>query len=136
MADRTVALQWTGRGLEFTGGAPTGPQLALDGNSRTAPSPVQTLLLALAACTGSDIVDIVEKMRVSISSLDVTVEGDRNADPPRRFHRIHVIYRAGGVAEADYDKVRRALSLSEEKYCSVLHTLRTDLSYSSALEFV
>lgn len=136
MADSTVALHWTGRGMEFTGGAPTGPQLALDGDGRNAPSPVQALLLALAACTGSDIVDIVGKMRVPMASLDVTVEGDRNADYPRRFHRIHVVYRAGGVTEADHDKVRRALSLSEEKYCSVLHTLRTDLSYSSAVEFV
>jgi putative redox protein len=135
MGDSTVALHWTGQGMEFTGGAAGGPQLALDGNGRSAPSPVQTLLLALAACTGSDIVDIAGKMRVVMTSLDVSVEGDRNADYPRRFNRIRVVYRAGGVAEPDREKVQRALALSEEKYCSVLHTLRTDLAYSSALEF-
>lgn len=135
MADSTVALHWTGQGMQFTGGAEGGPQAALDGNGRTAPSPVQTLLLALAACTGSDIVDIAGKMRVPMSSLDVVVEGDRNSDYPRRFNRIHVTYRAGGVAQTDREKVVRALALSEEKYCSVLHTLRTDLAYSSALEF-
>jgi putative redox protein len=135
MADATVAIRWTGEGLVFTGGAPDRPATTLDGDSRLAPSPVQTLLLALAACTASDLVDLTGKMRVPLGSLDVHVEGDRNADYPRRFNRIRLVFRVTGVAEADHDKVRRALRLSEEKYCSVLHTLRTDLDHSSALEF-
>jgi putative redox protein len=135
MADSTVSLRWTGEGMQFMGGAPDRPELLLDGDGRAAPSPVQTLLLALAACTGSDIIDITGKMRVALASLVVTVDGDRNTDYPRRFNRMRVVYRAGGVADADRDKVQRALDLSQEKYCSVLHTLRTDLDYSSELEF-
>lgn len=135
MADSVVALEWTGTGLEFTGGAPNGPEVLLDGNGRAGVSPVTTLLLALAACTGSDVVEIVQKMRVPIDSLAVTVEGGRMPEPPRRFHTLRLLYRAGGVSEADRDKVRRALTLSREKYCSVLHTLRTDLVVSFELEF-
>jgi putative redox protein len=135
MADSTVTLRWTGVGTEFVGGAPDRPAALLDGNGRVAASPVQTLLLALAACTGSDVVEITEKMRVSLASLVVHVEGDRNQDFPRRFNRIRMVFRAGGVAESDQEKVLRAVRLSEEKYCSVLHTLRTDLAFSSEVEF-
>jgi putative redox protein len=135
MADSTVGIRWKGVGLEFEGGAPGRPQTLLDGNGRSAPSPVQTLLLSLAACSGSDIIDIAGKMRVAIESLDVTVEGDRNADNPRRFHTIRMLYRAGGVADADREKVRRAVRLSQDRYCSVLHTLRTDVAFSCDVEF-
>ena len=135
MADSAVGIRWNGAGLEFEGGAPGRPEARVDGNGRTAPSPVQTLLLSLAACTGSDILEIATKMRVRITSLDVTIEGDRNADFPRRFHTIRVRFRAGGVAEADRAKIRRAVQLSQETYCSVLHTLRPDLAFSSEIEF-
>lgn len=128
-------MAWAGDGLEFTGGGASRPQLLLDGNGGAAPSPVQALLLALVACTGSDVVEITKKMRVPLASLEATVEGDRNEDHPRRFNRIHVVYRVTGVDDADRDKVRRALELSTERYCSVRHSLRTDLDYSASIEF-
>lgn len=133
----TVTAAWTGDGLEFTGGGAGAekPHALLDGNGRAAPSPVQALLLALVSCTGSDVVEIAKKMRVPLTSLEVTVEGDRNEDHPRRFNRIRVVYRVTGVAEADRDKIRRALELSNDRYCSVRHSLRTDLDYSAIIEF-
>lgn len=136
MADATVLISWTGSGTEFKGGAAGKAQVVLDGSGRAGPSPVQALLLALVACTSADVVEITKKMRVPLASLDVTVDGDRNADHPRRFNRIRVAYRVGGVAGEDQDKVRRALELSEERYCSVRHSLRTDIDYSAELEFV
>lgn len=135
MAATKVTMTWTGSGLEFTGGGADKPHALLDGNSRVGPSPVQALLLALVTCTGSDIIDITKKMRVPLASLDATVEGDRNEDHPRRFNRIRVVYRVTGVAEADKDKVRRALALSNERYCSVRHSLRMDLDYAASVEF-
>lgn len=129
-------MTWTGGdGLEFTGGGADKPHALLDGNGRVGPSPVQAVLLALVTCTGSDIIEITKKMRVPLASLETTVEGDRNEDHPRRFNRIRVVYRVTGVADADKDKVRRALELSNERYCSVRHSLRTDLDYSASIEF-
>ncbi len=135
MVDSSVMLRWTGEGMEFVGGAPERPTTRIDGNGRSAPSPVQSLLLALAACMGSDVIDITGKMRVPLGSLDMHVEGDRNAEVPRYFKRIKLIFRVGGVAESDQEKVRRAVQLSEDRYCSVLHTLRADLAFSSEADF-
>lgn len=128
-------MTWTGEGLEFTGGGADKPHVLLDGHSRVGPSPVQAALLALVTCTGADVIEITKKMRVPLASLEATVEGDRNEDHPRRFNRIRVVYRVTGVADADTDKVRRALELSNERYCSVRHSLRMDLEYSASIEF-
>lgn len=131
MADAVVEFQWDGEGLQFSGGAVGGGQIRLDGHSKTAISPVQNLLAALAGCTAADVIDILQKMRVPINGLIVRVEGDRVADAPRRFHTIRFHYQARGVAAEDKDKLQRAIELSHEKYCSVMHTLRQDITYST-----
>jgi len=126
VADSVVSLRWEGEGLRFRGGAEGRPEGVVDGDGVTAPSPVQTLLLALAGCTAADLVLIADRMRVPLGGLSVVVEGDRRAEPPRRFTRIVMRFRVSGMAAEDEPKVRRALDLSAEKYCSVLHSLRTD----------
>jgi putative redox protein len=85
--------------------------------------PTELLLAALAGCTGVDVIDILRKKRQRVSGLRVTVSGDQREEHPRAFERIAVHYevRGQGVAEA---AVRRAISLSEEKYCSVAATIR------------
>lgn len=127
MADVTVALRWTGDGLVFEGGSVGGPQVRVDGEGAAGISPVQALLLSLGACTGADVVDILGRMRVPLAGLVVRLEGDRAPSPPRRYTRVRLVYEVQGVAAADEEKVRRAVALSHEKYCSVLHTLRPDL---------
>ena len=121
MADVNVELRWLGEGLQFEGGARGAPQVLIDGDGRTAPSPVQQLLLSFAACMGADIdADLQEK------PLRVGVAGERAPEPPRRYVRIVMTITAGGVADADAPKLQRALDLSKQTYCSVLHTLRPD----------
>lgn len=136
MADMNALVRWTGEGLQFIAGADGKPRTLLDGNGAVAPSPVASLLLALGACSASDVVEITSKMRVPIASLELRLEGDRAPQPPRRFTRIRLVYSAGGVAESDREKVKRAVDLSHEKYCSVLHTLRSDTEIGTELEFV
>lgn len=126
MADVAVALRWTGEGLRFDGGAEGRPWIRVDGSKETGPSPMQLLLLALAGCMGADIVDILGKMRVPLEALELRLEGDRAPEPPRRYLRIRILCETRGVSEEDEPKLRRAVALSEEKYCSVLHTLRPD----------
>ena len=129
MPDMTVAVEWAGVGLQFQGGAVDGVQIKLDGNSKAGISPVQALLTSLAGCTAADVVDILTKMRVPFDGLRVRVEGDRMVDPPRRFHTIHLTFEATGLAAANEDKLRRAVELSQEKYCSVMHSLRSDIDF-------
>lgn len=135
MAGNTVSLRWTGTGMQFEGGKEGEPPVLVDGKGRAGPSPMATLLVALGGCTASDVVEIAGKMRVPVGMLEVVVDGERAGDPPRRYTRIRMRYRIGGVAKDCQDRIRRAVDLSHEKYCSVLHSLRPDLEMSSEIEF-
>jgi len=132
MADAQITIAWTGEGLNFEA-AHAAYAFKADGDGARAHSPVQALLLALASCTAADVIDIANKMRVTVGGLQVVAEGDRNAEPPRYFTAIRLRYLATGVAAADRPKIERAIELSHEKYCSVFHSLRTDIEYSSEL---
>jgi putative redox protein len=134
MSSSEVHLRWRGDGLVFLGGAPGGPEIVLDSDGKAGPSPTQVLLLSLAGCMGVDVRMILEKSRVPLEALDVLIEADRVEEPPRRFHAIRLTYRLRGPQEADRPKVDRAVELSREKYCSVLHTLRPDLELDIRVE--
>jgi putative redox protein len=134
MADKSVALRWTGEQLRFRGGRAGGPEIIVDGDGEQGPSPTTALLLGLAGCMASDIVDIATKSRVALGSLEAHLEGDRAAEPPRRYTAVRMRFRAGGVSAEDEPKVRRALELSITTYCSVLHSLRPDIQISTELE--
>jgi putative redox protein len=130
---KPMVMTWR-EGLQFEGGLEGGPTTLVDGNGAAAPSPVTTLLVALAGCTGSDIVLILEKMRVKLASFSMEVTGVRREEEPRRFLSIHLIYRLSGQG-LDETKARRAIDLSLEKYCSVTHSLARDIriTYDVAL---
>jgi len=134
MAER-IELHWKGRGMLFEGWRDEGASIRIDGAGAEAVSPLTAFLLGLAACTGSDVVDIAAKMRVPVESFDVVIEGARVSEMPRRYRALRFVYRLGGVAEADHAKIRRAVSLSHEKYCSALATLRQDLDLSTDIIF-
>lgn len=136
MSDNRVSLRWTGEGLRFEGGRPEGPSLQLDSAGQAGPSPMDALLLAVAGCMGIDVVMILEKGRATPTSLEVDVEGDRAADVPRRFTDLRLVYRIGGLAPEHRDRAQRAVDLSRDKYCSVLHTLRPDLELQIRIEYV
>lgn len=127
MADAKVVLRWTGESLRFDGGAPGGEWIRLDGSRETGPAPMHALLLAVAGCMGADILEILGKMRVAIEGLEIRVEGDRAPEPPRRFLSTRFVCETRGVATADAEKLERAVLLSRDKYCSVLHSLRPDI---------
>lgn len=130
-----VKLQWLGEGMRFAGGPENGPLAIVDGDGRVAPSPMQTFLMGLAACTASDIVDIAGKMRVQIGSLDVHAIDERRAEPPRHYTKLKLIYTVKGVADADRQKIERAVELSHEKYCSALHSIRKDVPVETEIAF-
>jgi putative redox protein len=134
MSSSRVTLRWTGDGLGFVGGAEGGPEISLESGGADAPSPMQLLLLSLAGCMGIDVVDILGKSRVPLESLEVTVDGDRAPSPPKRFTALRMTYRVRGPVAEHESRLQRAIDLSKEKYCSVLHTLRTDLELDIRIE--
>jgi putative redox protein len=85
--------------------------------------PVDLLLIALAACTAVDVVDILAKKRTPLSGLEIQVRGEQELEPPWAFRKIHLLYRLRG-ARLSPGNVEQAIRLAEEKYCAVSATVR------------
>lgn len=120
-----AVLRWRD-GLVFTGGEPAGPQVTIDADNREAPGPMLQLLLAAAACSATDVLLILRKMRTDVRRLEVALDGTRRDEEPRRYVRLDLAWTVAGEG-LDEAKVRRAIELSLEKYCSVMATLAPDL---------
>ena len=134
-ADKQVRLEWQGTGLEFRGEGKGRAPISVDSDNTRAPGPMELLLIALAGCTASDIVPVLEKKRLKVDRLAIDVTGQRREEHPQRYVAIQLRYTvvAPGATEA---AVRQAIDLSLQKYCSVTHSLNPDIpiSYELALQ--
>jgi putative redox protein len=90
------------------------------------------LLLAAASCSTYDVVTILQKQREPLLGLEVTCTGGQISDAPYAFVEVHLHYKVRG--EVNAEKLARAIQLSEEKYCSVLATLKPGVKVSSDFE--
>jgi putative redox protein len=126
-----VVVSWKKEGLLLEGVTAHGRvdmASALDEPGQGA-TPMELLAVALAGCTGMDVVSILQKMRQPLEGLRVEVRGEKADDHPKRFVSLEVVYYLKGAL--DDKKVQRAIKLSETKYCSVEATLRPAVSISS-----
>lgn len=119
------------QGLEFTSGVDDRTHL-IDGKSKSAPSPVETLLNAVGTCAGSDVVDILEKQRTPVKALAVDVLATRRPEHPRRIVTLEVTFTIDGPG-IEAPQAERAIALSIEKYCTVAATLSGDIPFTSIL---
>ena len=97
--------------------------IKLDGNKENGFSPKALLLSGLAACSGIDVVDILEKMRISFSDFTIDTEADQTEEHPRVFKEVRITYRLK-TAKENEDKVKKAIELSLDKYCGVSAMLK------------
>jgi putative redox protein len=100
-----------------------------DGSPGLGPKPMEMVLAALAGCTGMDVVSILKKMRVEIKSFEMEVEDKRAEEHPKVFTEIRLTYHLNTDNDEDAEKVLKAVSLSQEKYCSVGAMLKKATSY-------
>jgi putative redox protein len=121
---------WKG-GMLFESGAAERTHM-IDGQSKQAPSPVETLLSAIATCAGSDVVDILGKQRTPAKRLEIDVVAVRRAEFPRRVQQLEVTFTVDGDGITS-DQGERAIALSIEKYCTVAASLAGDISFTSIL---
>jgi putative redox protein len=125
-----ATLQWKGD-LTFT--ATSGStSITLDSDSKAGPSPMQLLAEGVAGCMAIDIVVILQKGRHDLKSLRVDFSGERAAEPPRRFENIDLAFHITGNIPAA--AVERAIELSRDKYCSVWHSLRQDIRFTTSFD--
>jgi putative redox protein len=111
---------------------PAGRMHLIDADSKIAPGPVETLLGAIATCSGTDVVDILAKRRTPVRRFEVTVVAHRRAEHPRRVMRLEVEYQVDGEG-IDAEHAERAIELSMEKYCTVMSSLGSDIVTTSRL---
>ena len=97
--------------------------------------PSDMLLIAAAACSAVDVVEILEKKRMPINYLEISSSGEQDQDPPWTFRKIHLHYKVGGKNLAE-KAVAQAIHLSEEKYCSVTATIRATAQITSDFEII
>lgn len=131
---RQVRLRWTGEGLAFRGGPDGGVESGIDSDGVIGHSPMEALLMALAGCMAVDVLMILEKSRVPVEGLEVEAVGRRAPAVPKRYVAVTLTYRLSGPTDADRSKVDRAVDLSRDRYCSVLHTLDPELDLEIEVE--
>jgi len=119
-----VIVRWKGEGtMAFEGGkAKGGPTITIDNTGKAEPGPVDTLLIALAACTSEDVLTILAKRRTPATRVHVEAEGKRAHATPARLTHIHLRYVVDGEG-IDRTQTLRAIELAVTKYCSVRDSL-------------
>ena len=118
-------VRWAG-GNRFDGGRPGRPAIRVDGSSETGPGPVDTLMIALAACTSEDVIGILEKRRTPVTALRVESEGIRADAVPARVISMTLTYHIDGDG-IEPEHAARAAELAVGKYCSVRDTLDKEM---------
>jgi putative redox protein len=112
--------------LLFEARTQVGYDFEMDGNVQWGCAPTESLLLSLAGCMGIDVVSFLRKMRVDLKGCRIEISGERNPSPPQYYKAIDIKLHASGEGLTE-NKMRRAVDLSHEKYCSVYHSLRKDM---------
>lgn len=102
------------------------------GGQDKGPRPKPLMLAALGGCTSMDVISMLKKMRVELKSLNVIVEGELSEEHPKRFTKMHVIYEVEGD-KLPMDKIQKAVTLSEEKYCGVSVVYRKAMEITSEI---
>ncbi|MEW6715151.1 MAG: OsmC family protein [Nitrospirota bacterium] len=119
------SLVWD-KDLIFNARTQMGYEVEFDARMQWGCSPTETLLMSLAGCLAIDVFSFLQKMRAEISTFKIDFAGERNTTPPQYYKSIEMTIRITGKGITP-KKVERAISLSQEKYCSVYHSLRKDI---------
>jgi putative redox protein len=131
----TATVKWIG-GKQFVGIDSTCHSVVLSTpDEGVGIKPSDLLLIAVASCTAVDIVDILTKKRMTLTSLEISSTGEQDPNPPWTFRKITLYFRLSGKGLTE-KAVAQAIELSHEKYCSVAATVRATAEISTEFEIV
>jgi putative redox protein len=138
MAKEEVKVNWL-ENMAFEAEV-NGHKIVLDateavGGENRGPRPKPFMLTALAGCTGMDVVSILKKMRVELEDFSVTVEGELTEEHPKQFYKMNVIYQFKGK-DLPLEKLKKAVSLSEEQYCGVSALYKKVIEVTSEIKII
>lgn len=119
-------------GLRFIGVTESGHSLVLDskkevGGFETAPTPMELFSISLLGCTAMDVISILKKMRENVEDFRLFFEGQRSEQHPKIFTHIKIIYQFKGK-NLNPENLKKAVELSQEKYCSVSNMIKKSTS--------
>jgi putative redox protein len=105
------------------------------GGKDLGPRPKALMLASLGGCTAMDVISILKKMRVEVKDLNVIVEGDLTDEHPKHFYKMHVVYEVTGK-NLPIDKIKKAVNLSEERYCGVSAVYNKAMEITSEIKLI
>jgi putative redox protein len=123
-------LTWIGE-LKFSA-VSNNASMTLDSAGVAGPSPVQTLVFSLAGCMAMDVAYILTKGRYAPTALRAHLSAERSPGEPHRLVSVTLHFTVEGDVPAD--AIGRAIALSHDKYCSVWHSLRQDIAFTTTHE--
>jgi putative redox protein len=98
-------------------------------------SPKKLMLVALSGCTGMDVISLLKKMRVDIEKLSIEVQGDVADEHPKRYTKMHVIYKFSGKNLPE-EKLEKIVKMSEETYCGVEALYKMAITVTSEIQII
>jgi len=121
----------------FISTTPSGHAQAIDtkADRKSAPTPLEMLLVSVAACTAADVVSILKKKRQQVSDYRVEITGERREEYPQAFVKFHVHHIVYGT-DVSEQAVAQAIELSDTKYCSVAATVRPTAEIVTSYEII
>ncbi len=126
--------------LAFDATADSGHTVRIDtsvegGGLGSGMNPKKMLLASLSGCSAMDVVDILTKMKVAFTKLEIEAEAEQTEEHPKVFKYINMVYRVDALPE-DMDKVKRAAALSHDKYCGVSAMLAKHCTINYSIELI
>ncbi len=103
------------------------------GGNDKGPRPKQLMVLALAGCTGMDVVSILKKMKVEYEKMSIEIQSELTEEHPKHYIKMHVIYKFWGK-DLPLDKIEKAVNLSDEKYCGVSATYKKAMELTHEIQ--
>lgn len=118
---------WKGK-MVFEANTESGHSVLMDvkpqvGGEDRGPRPMELLMVSLGGCTGMDVVSILKKMKVDLESMTINIDSEQAPEHPKVFTKINIEYNFTGKNIKE-ENVKKAIELSQEKYCSVSAMLK------------
>lgn len=133
-----VTVTWEGEQMRLKGLGASGRPVLMDaggdhGGQNQGARPSEVLLMGMAGCTALDVLTILNKKRLPLTSFTIEVEADRAAEEPKVFTAATLIYRLNG-SNLPENQVQQTIDLSLRKYCGMVNTMKKAMPISYCYE--
>ncbi len=106
-----------------------------NGGDGAAPSPIELVLMGLGGCSGIELVAVLQKMRQDVKGIEIEIDGERAKEHPRVYVKASAKYKITG-RNLNPDRVKAAIELCDEEYCSIGAMLRKTADYAYEIEII